>query len=65
MPIGGQTRVDPTNHVSDEVVIPHGKRQFWELSGSLKNIGSKCFVALCGKKINIGDSETAGGQLSP
>ena len=38
MPFGWVTQVGPRNHVLDGVEIPHGKGQFWTLSGPLKSI---------------------------
>jgi len=40
MPFYGLTRVRPRNHVLDGVEIPHGKGQFFGVSGPLKSIGS-------------------------
>ena len=55
MSFGRLTRVGPRCGSRS----PHGKGQFWGLSGPSKNIGNHCCGALRSKKINNGDNGTA------
>ena len=59
MSFGGLTHMGPRSHVLDGVQMLQEKRQFWRLSGPLKNIGSHC----CG--VRSKKSITASARLAP